>query len=42
MSEKLEDEKPAPPAPVGFFDSSLKEVRKQVFFQWTRTGTCLT
>ncbi|CAI7617702.1 unnamed protein product [Penicillium glandicola] len=27
----------SPPAPVSFFDSSLKEVRKRVFYQWART-----
>ncbi|KAJ5701191.1 hypothetical protein N7488_008739 [Penicillium malachiteum] len=32
------DGEPAgPPAPVGFFDSSLNDVRKQVFFLWSRT-----
>ncbi|KAJ5116757.1 hypothetical protein N7456_001105 [Penicillium angulare] len=32
---------PSPPAPVGFFDSSLSEVRKQVFVQWIRTVSIL-
>jgi hypothetical protein len=27
-----------PPEPVSFFDSSLKETRQLVFYQWTRTG----
>ena len=39
LAEKAEDEKAAPPAPVGFFDASLSQVRKQVFVQWIRTGT---
>ncbi|KAJ5885402.1 hypothetical protein N7495_009912, partial [Penicillium taxi] len=26
-----------PPAPVGFFDSSLRDIRKRVYFQWART-----
>jgi hypothetical protein len=26
-----------PPAPVSFFDSSLKETRQRVFYQWART-----
>ncbi len=25
------------PTPVGFFDPALTEVRRRVFYQWTRT-----
>jgi hypothetical protein len=34
--EALDDDK-IPPAPVSFFDSSLKETRRRVFYQWART-----
>ncbi|KAJ5819577.1 hypothetical protein N7474_005168 [Penicillium riverlandense] len=34
--EKLEGS-PQPPAPVSFFDPALKEVRRRVFVQWSRT-----
>lgn len=36
-TEALEGDE-MPPAPVSFFDSSLKETRQLVFYQWTRTG----
>lgn len=34
ISEKAEDQV----APVSFFDPALKEVRRRVFYQWSRTG----
>ncbi|KAJ5960664.1 uncharacterized protein N7479_007814 [Penicillium vulpinum] len=38
MTVKAElDGEASPPAPVSFFDPSLKEVRQRVFFQWART-----
>ncbi|KAJ5985705.1 hypothetical protein N7499_008004 [Penicillium canescens] len=38
--EALEGEE-VPPAPVSFFDSSLKETRQRVFYQWARTLSIL-
>ncbi|KAJ5931012.1 hypothetical protein N7466_006505 [Penicillium verhagenii] len=35
--EMADGEKAGPPAPVGFFDPALKEVRKRVFIQCART-----
>lgn len=38
-AESISDtDQAGPPAPVGFFDPALKEVRKRVFYQCARTG----
>lgn len=35
--EQVPDVETSPPAPVSFFDPALKEVRHQVYIQWSRT-----